>query len=300
MNTYIQHLEELLHQKTGLVITDTISVNWTQKYRENRPLMLVHKSGAIVVTLPISDFTRIKEGQISPEEYVDKAYWSYGYHRGDSDPLKNKFFAQLEQDLGIHDQQLIQENMLLWQCETCQLAGYNPSLRDCKKCSVKSCPQSRYEGNQGPLANLPDDRMIFFDSVKRLIVKKFGFCVKGFESSSSVKSTELLLRPNPQPDPPAFGKTFTLVVSDVLADDLLLFPNKGYYPYSKEVRIRTILVKSPYDFQTVRVETAEDFENALRELKVYQYWKRNTSSAVDNTQDPSSNPGGNPSWASQR
>ena len=300
MNTYIQHLEELLHQKTGLVIMDTVSVNWTQQYRKNRPLMLVRKSGVIVAVLPIGDYTRIKEGQVSPEEYVDKAYWSYGYHRGDSEPLKDIFYYQLEQNLGINDPQLIQESMLFWQCETCQLAGYNPSPRDCKKCSVKSCPLSRNEGNQGPLANFPDDRLLFFNAVNRRLVKNFGYRLKGFASSSTVKSSELLLRPNPLPDPPALGQTFTLVVSDVLADDLLLFPSKGYYPYSKEVRNKTLLIQSPYSSDTMKVETAEGFENALRELKVYLYWHRNTSTEVGDTQNSSPNEGGNPHWASSK
>lgn len=112
----------------------------------NHPLVMNHYRGQLFVVIPLKDYQELDTGVISPNAYIENAYWNFGYYWGGGSLLGGVFWSPLESTAGIHNKELVQRYLSILGCRTHRNScGYMPTEEQCKRCHVKQCPFSEIE-----------------------------------------------------------------------------------------------------------------------------------------------------------
>ena len=147
----------------------------------NYPLILNHYRGPLFVVIPLQDMKRIEEEKISVLEYIDKAFWSYGYFWGGGALLSGVYWQLIEGGKpGINDKEKINRYLTILECRThLRSSGYMPSEQRCGNCKVEHCPFSKfieknYDASWEKEIQEYDARVELYKSISRRIKEQFG------------------------------------------------------------------------------------------------------------------------------
>lgn len=145
----------------------------------NHPLILNHYRGTLFMVIPLADWTKLENGDITVQDYVDNSVWSYGYYWGGGSMLRGVQWQPFEEK-GIHDKKTISRYLTILKCRTNQTSlGYKPSEEKCMSCLIEHCPFSKCKAKCEKASwdneiKEYDDRVLLFEAVKERIQKRFG------------------------------------------------------------------------------------------------------------------------------
>lgn len=152
--------------------------------KANYPLIMNHYRGPLFVVIPLQDMKSIEEEKVTVIEYVDKAFWSYGYFWGGGGLLSGVYWQLLEGGKpGINDKEKIDRYLTILSCRTSKRSsGYVPTEEHCTRCQVESCPFSKlveknYDASWAKEVQEYDARVELYKSVKRKLKEQFGLDV---------------------------------------------------------------------------------------------------------------------------
>lgn len=167
--------------------------------QENHPLILMHYSGFILVMLPVKDFCKLTLSEVTPEEYIDQAFWNFGYFIGGNHMIGGCFWMPLEDGAGMKDTEKISRYMTILKCRVWwHSSGYMPSNEDCLKCKIEHCPlsQNKLKKADASWGNEPEEydyRIDLLKCVRECVKKKLKIDINSVYGHH--KDTTILLIP---------------------------------------------------------------------------------------------------------
>lgn len=112
---------------------------------EKHPLLLNHYRGPLFVVIPYKEYYELENGTMDPEQYIDEAFWSFGYFWGGGSMLGGSFWQPLEEGTGIHNKEVVNRYLRILSCRTSRnSSGHLANEETCTKCPVQKCPFSRF------------------------------------------------------------------------------------------------------------------------------------------------------------
>lgn len=141
-------MKELVGRWVGANHIHSDEIGWDyyipkQSLIENHPLLINHYRGSLMAVIPYKEYEQLENGTVDPVEYIDKAFWSYGYFWGGGSMLGGAFWQPLEEGTGIKNKEKIYRYLEILSCRTAhRSSGYSPKLETCIKCPVEKCPFS--------------------------------------------------------------------------------------------------------------------------------------------------------------
>ncbi len=185
--SFQRELAEKLSVKTGCKITEEHIHSDNPGYhyyirdlQSEHPLFLIHYRTVPMCILPDADFQRLSIGQITPEDYIDQARWSYGRYWGGGSLLGGIYWQPLEDTRGIHDTATISRYLQILMCRTlAHSSGYRPTTTVCCNCKLDSttCPLSAMNltGDWATEIQEPDARVELLKVLQHWLDVEYGF-----------------------------------------------------------------------------------------------------------------------------
>lgn len=248
-------IAQKMTEKTGLNIgEDHVHVAGRRYYyipeaKEGYPLFLHHYRSPFFLEIPYKDWQKMEEDVISVDDYIDSAFWSFGYYWGGGSMISGGYFTRLEEKNGIHDVKLIQRVMKAIRTKGSNVAS-GTQLSEEEKAEWKEVKE-KY---------LKDTRVDFFYKADDFIKESFGCELRGFFSSDFLEKNQIFLSNN------FIERNFRLVVSDELIREMLY--NKKI-PNPSEMEF---FVGGGFE-ERRQVTSAEEFQQAIIQLGVIEAWE---------------------------
>lgn len=153
---------------------------YIRKLEAEHPLLIMHYRGPLVLLLPVSDYCRLENGDISANAYIDQSYFSFGYYWGGWDMLGGGYWQPLQEGPGIKSETRITRYLHILSCRTETISSlYKPSEERCEKCGIDptGCPYSplNLTGCLDDEIHEPDGRRELFAAVCTRIKAELGF-----------------------------------------------------------------------------------------------------------------------------
>ena len=178
---------------------------YTPAPEKGQPLLLNHYRGPFFVDIHPDDYEDIKNGVVSPQEYIRKAQWLVGYDWGGGSMITGGYWQHLD----IFDEK-VKDYLHTLQCRgRIRAAGEIPSDEKCANCPAKgNCRVARLKveglgslltgGVYAKEYGEYDPRINFFESLSRSFKEKVpeGYCLRGFFCSENVEDDQIVLTPN--------------------------------------------------------------------------------------------------------
>lgn len=189
--------------------------------QERHPLIMCHYCGMLFIVIPSKEYEELQCGVISPEEYINKVHWSFGWYWGGGSMVGGSFWQPLEESSGIHDTEKIRRYLSILKCRTNRRSsGYMPREEDCSQCKVEYCPFSNYGFKKDGASwdnevQEHDCRRDIFKAVTERAKKELQIELHGLMSHNG--ETALLL-------PNSYEKSATLYLPVKLLNELLYHP----------------------------------------------------------------------------
>lgn len=231
--------------------------------KEMHPLTLVHYRKSIFVVFPAVDMKKLMNGEISVQEYVENATWSFGYYWAGDSMFSATHWQPIEEK-GIHDTKKIKRYLQILICRTKTENHIPLNYGVCFNCFVKHCPFIPKEETYCPdeveeYDNVPR----FFNAVKQKVNELFGFKVVQFKCRSE---NTICITPSHCRD--------TVIV--YLPQDLLLnmmyYPNNTY-PIEEALNMDIQISFHPY-YKDGKLLPWEYCNGSLDKKKCYDFWKK--------------------------
>ena len=150
LNSFATKIKEMTGYHLG---TDHIHSDYNGWYyyikekslEKNHPLLMMHYRGPMFAVIPYEEYALLESGELDPAEYINNAYWSYGYYWGGGSMLNGVFWQPLEKGTGINNKEMISRYLNILNCRTrARSSGYKAPLEVCQMCCVNSCPFSQH------------------------------------------------------------------------------------------------------------------------------------------------------------
>lgn len=198
---------------------------YIQCLKPNYPVLMADYKGQLILVLPFEDYKLLCDEKIVVDDYIESAYFNYGYYRGGGGLISGAYWQPLEEGPGIHDTESISQYLNLLHCRMAQWMSVRISEECCAHCSLASasCQYSPLgkDTREEYQLNEPDSRPKLFAVIKARVEAELNFQVSQYFSHDGDRN-ELRLFPGNKLD------TVTLGVSARLLNDLLYHPNRDY------------------------------------------------------------------------
>ncbi len=189
-SNYRAALAAVISERIGhMIATDNVYTDETgwfyyipqNSLKPNYPLIMNHYRGPLFVVIPLQDMKAIEDEKFTVVEYVNRAFWSYGYFWGGGPLLSGVYWQLIEGGkAGINDKEKIERYLNILSCRTTfHSSGYMPSEKRCYDCKVESCPFSKfaeknYDASWDKEVQEYDARVELYKSVSKRIREQFG------------------------------------------------------------------------------------------------------------------------------
>lgn len=239
--------------------------------KPNHPLILKHYRGPLFIIIPTIDFSALLANEITVKEYVDNAYWHYGYFWGGNSILDGVYWQKLEKVPGIHDTKKIHDYFKILECRTSQrVSGHLPTKDECNNCSLDKCWYSMHKVNSQKIDE-KDPRYDFLYALKLRIFSKLGFTVENCSTCYQLTTEDVVtIYPSYREN-----KVEVYLPNHILID-LLYNPEK--YDIKKLASDMDLRVEAPAHFnendEWILDKYMRVLENTTRNLCI-QFWKDN-------------------------
>lgn len=278
-NNWIITFTKIIYQKTGLPVSpDHVHISERRQYyipqaEPGHPLFLHHYRGPYFIDIHPDDYEKLSSGKVSTEEYINNAYWAFGYYWGGGNMISGGYFTPLENTPGLNNREKIYRFMTIIACEgNNRASGYTPTFERCSKCSIEKCPFSIHKGNYGNYSHeipRPDGRKDFVKIVAKRLRSNYGYKLEYVIFCLDViPENDFMLLPN------YTERSFILYISDQLVKKLL------YHVHSTQeleqvVGNMNMYVGTSYVHDKKRLITSkEDFNTALEEFDIIKEWEK--------------------------
>lgn len=197
------------------------------------PLILCRHDATLMVVLAYEDYKQVANGQVSAQEYVDKAYWRCGYLWKTNDIKAEGLWSPVnEPRTGIRKPAEFQRYLKFMQCYTLRRYSAEPGFvakSRCMKCNQMRCPYSQIVAKKAGANPDKEDgyykmrRLEFYESIITMIQERTKLKVKGtyFTYKVAVEPNKIYLAPD------SSKKNITLVFSSATYRELVYGAEKG-------------------------------------------------------------------------
>lgn len=194
-------LSRILEERTGCkfgpeyIRTDAsgLSANYipVRGLHYRRPLIIMHYMGIRLVFLPYMDWNDIVKGEITVQDYVDKAVWNYGYYWGFNTLQSGGVHWQPLEDgkPGINDKEKVKRYLTILRCRAHeQYKNEQPMLVWCSDCHLQKCPMSVIPRKKDG-ASWCDEvherhvRKEYYEAIGQMLKERFGLEVCALDMS---------------------------------------------------------------------------------------------------------------------
>lgn len=157
---------------------------YEKSLEKNHPIVFNHYRGPLFVVIPYKEYAMLETGDKDPVEYIDNAFWNFGYYWGGGSMVGGSYWQPFEETPGIHAKDKISQYLTILSCRTAlRVSGYEATAEDCMKCKLKSCYLSDLDSkhcdeNNGKFLE-KDYRIDFFQSMNKRVERETGLRLQG-------------------------------------------------------------------------------------------------------------------------
>lgn len=259
LESFNEALERAIGHKIGIKYIQT-DKKGVLKYipagslHRGKPLILSHYVGSLMVYLPHQDYRDLIRGKVTPQEYIDKSIWHYGYFWGAANVKTGVFWETLEDGKpGIHKTEKIRRYLAIMKCRTSQRhLGENAfDKNQCLRCKQMKCPMSPVPAKKAG-SNIEKEfgdhnmrRLEFFDAFAKHIMERYSLKMNSlFIDENIQKNAEVAYLA-----PGLSKRTVKLIISQEMYVDMMYNP-QNYDVKEMLQRYKLIATTQVYDDKT--------------------------------------------------
>lgn len=259
-------LEEKIHPNTY----DFLHIIPEGVLKEKFPVILVTRTGNLVMLLAVADLQHMENEEISVEEYVNTSKWGIGYYIGSQFKLKGCKWQPIE-ERGLNDTSKISRYISLLRCRKIRSINIGEEDFDkrerCRRCNLEKCPISKIPKKR---EGASWDNEIQENNAGQKLFDTIAIrvCKLGIEATHWVAHDEasIVVMPGDKKDTATVRIPQNLVVEVMSNPDGVDIENEVNKLSLKLGRIN--LKDMEAGFQTLAVS-----EEGVNRAFVYEYWK---------------------------